>query len=244
MEYEWTIKWGDLVDEWLEREAAKLYVENQPETMEKGMGIFQANDEWLNIDVMNVNEDELEWDPKPNEWQMIKEDDLLDYVTLPLLFMEYEQVVTHDRANLKPSRQPPKNLENLYGNDEFCFQNYIINDILPKLVVRIPDKPCVSIIQGLWEDDDAVNLWVGEEEWTVGKAALEEGIIGDDLWACETVEELGEALNAARLDKRKRKAETDLTDLYDDYVELWDEAYPKLINHVTTNGCIFQPSNL
>ncbi|KAG5544280.1 hypothetical protein RHGRI_016885 [Rhododendron griersonianum] len=86
---------------------------------------------------MNVNDDESEWDPTPNEWQMIKEDDPLDYVTLPLLFMEYE------------------------------------------------------------EDDDAVNFWVGEEEWTIGKAALEEGIIGDDLWACETVEELGEALNAA-----------------------------------------------
>ncbi|KAG5553081.1 hypothetical protein RHGRI_011070 [Rhododendron griersonianum] len=109
---------------------------------------------------MNVNNDEPKWDSTPNEWQMIKEDDPLDYVTLPLLFMEYEQ------------------------------------------------------------DDDAINLWVGEEEWTVGKAALEERIIGDDLWAYETVEELGEALNVARLDKGKRKVETDLTDLYDEYVEL------------------------
>lgn len=73
-------------------------------------------------------------------------------------------------------------------------------------------------LQGLWEDDDAVNLWVGEEEWTVGKAVLEEGITGDNLWACETVEELGEALNATRLDKGKRKAEIELTNLYDDYV--------------------------
>lgn len=35
------------------------------------------------------------------------------------------------------------------------------------------------------------------------------------------MEELGEVLNAARLDKGKRKAKTYLTDLYDDYVELW-----------------------
>ncbi|KAF7145747.1 hypothetical protein RHSIM_Rhsim04G0131600 [Rhododendron simsii] len=107
---------------------------------------------------MNDDEDEQEWDPTLNEWQMIKEDDPLDYVILPLILMEYE------------------------------------------------------------EDDFIVNLWVGEEEWTVGKAALEEGIIGDDLWACETVEELGEALTSTQLDKGKHKAETNLTDLYDDYV--------------------------
>ncbi|KAG5524082.1 hypothetical protein RHGRI_030923 [Rhododendron griersonianum] len=219
MEYEWTIKWGALVDEWLEREAAELYAKNQLEPMGEDLGIFQANDEWLNIDFININEDEPEWDPMPNEWQMIKEDDLLDYVTLPLLFMEYEQDVAHDRASPQPFGQPPENLENLCGNDEF-------------------------FIQGLWEDDDAVSLWVGEEEWTVGKAALEEGIIEDDLWACETVEELGEALNAARLDKGKRKAETDLSDLYDDYIELWDEAYPKLVNHVMRSGRIYHPSNL
>ncbi|KAG5544360.1 hypothetical protein RHGRI_016943 [Rhododendron griersonianum] len=70
--------------------------------MEKGMGIFQAYDEWLNIDFMNVNDDESKWDPTPNEWQMIKEDDPLDYVTLPLLFMEYEQDVALDRASPRP----------------------------------------------------------------------------------------------------------------------------------------------
>ncbi|KAF7145467.1 hypothetical protein RHSIM_Rhsim04G0130600 [Rhododendron simsii] len=193
MEYDWIIKWGTLVDAWLEREAAELYAENQPETMEEGMGIFQVNNEWPNIDVINVNKDELEWDPTFNEWQMIKEDDPLDYATLPLLFKEYEQDVAHDRASPRPFGQPLENLENLCRNDEF-------------------------FIQGLWEDDDAVNLWVGEEEWTVGKVVLEEGITGDDLWACETVEELGEALNATRLDKGKRKAEIELTNLYDDYV--------------------------
>ncbi|KAG5524103.1 hypothetical protein RHGRI_030931 [Rhododendron griersonianum] len=222
------------------------YIEakNQFEPMEEGMGILQANDEWLNIDFLNVNEDETEWDPTPNEWQMIKEDDPLDYVTLPLLFMEYEQDVAHDRATPRPFGQPPENLENLSGNDEFCPQNYIINDLLPKPVVHIPNKPCVSIIQGLWENDNTVNLLVGGEEWTVRKAALEEGIIGVDLWACEIVEELGEALTATRLDKGKRKAETNLTDLYDDYVELWDEAYTKLVNHVTRSGRVYQPLNL
>ncbi|KAG5523908.1 hypothetical protein RHGRI_030792 [Rhododendron griersonianum] len=84
--------------------------------MEEGKGIFQVNDEWLNIDFMNVNEDELEWDPTPNEWQMIKEDDPLDYVTLPLLFMEYEQDVALDRASPRPFGQLPENLENLCRN--------------------------------------------------------------------------------------------------------------------------------
>ncbi|KAI8559484.1 hypothetical protein RHMOL_Rhmol04G0177500 [Rhododendron molle] len=130
---------------------------------------------------MNIDEDEPEWDPTPNERQMIKEDDPLDYVTLALLFMEYE------------------------------------------------------------EDDDTVDLGVGGEEWIVGRAALEEGLIGDDLWACETMEELGEAMTATWLDKGKHKAETDLTDLYDDYVELWDEAYTKLVNHVTRSSCVYLP---
>ncbi|KAI8560063.1 hypothetical protein RHMOL_Rhmol04G0226200 [Rhododendron molle] len=115
---------------------------------------------------------------------MIKEDDPLDYVTLPPLFIEYEQ------------------------------------------------------------DNNTVNLWVEGEEWIVEKDALVEGIIGDDLWACETLEELREALTATRLNKGKRKAETELTDLYDDYVELWGEAYPKLVNHETRSGRIYQPSNL
>lgn len=76
------------------------------------------------------------------------------------------------------------------------------------------------------------------------KDSLEEGIIRDDLWACETVEELRKALTASRLDKGKPKAEIDLTNLYYDYVELWDEAYPKLVNHVTRSGCVYQRLNL
>ncbi|KAF7123342.1 hypothetical protein RHSIM_Rhsim12G0089800 [Rhododendron simsii] len=87
-------------------------------------------------------------------------------------------------------------------------------DMMEKLSARLPSA-----------SDEDISAGRGEE-WTVGKTALEEGTIGDDLWACENVEELGEALTAARLDKGKRKVETDLTNLYDDYVELWDEAYP------------------
>ncbi|KAI8559483.1 hypothetical protein RHMOL_Rhmol04G0177500 [Rhododendron molle] len=190
---------------------------------------------------MNIDEDEPEWDPTPNERQMIKEDDPLDYVTLALLFMEYEQDVARDRASPRPFGQPQENLENLCKNDEICPQRYVMNDLRPKSVTHIPDEPCVSVIQGLWEDDDTVDLGVGGEEWIVGRAALEEGLIGDDLWACETMEELGEAMTATWLDKGKHKAETDLTDLYDDYVELWDEAYTKLVNHVTRSSCVYLP---
>ncbi|KAG5524030.1 hypothetical protein RHGRI_030888 [Rhododendron griersonianum] len=106
--------------------------------MGEEMGIIQAHDEWPDIDFMNVNEDKPEWDPTPNEWQMIKEDDPLDYVTRPLLFMEYEQDVARDRASPRPFGQPPENLENLCGNVKFCPQNYIVNDMLPKPVVWIP----------------------------------------------------------------------------------------------------------
>lgn len=125
MEYEWTIKWGTLVDEWLEREAGEIYAENQPEPMGDSLGIFQVNDEWLDIDVININEDEPEWDPMPNEWQMIKKDDPLDYVTLLLLFMEYEQDVTHDRASPQPFGQPQKNLENSAGTMSFVLRTIL-----------------------------------------------------------------------------------------------------------------------
>ncbi|KAI8547233.1 hypothetical protein RHMOL_Rhmol07G0179300 [Rhododendron molle] len=57
--------------------------------------------------------------------------------------------------------------------------------------------------QDLWGDDDAIDLWVGGEEWTFGKATFD---IGDDLWACETLEELGEALTTTRT--RQRKAQS------------------------------------
>ncbi|KAI8530023.1 hypothetical protein RHMOL_Rhmol11G0021800 [Rhododendron molle] len=90
--------------------------------MGEGSGIFQANNERLNVDFTNINEDEPEWDPTPNEWQMIKEDDPLDYVTLPLLFMEYKQDVTHDRASPRPFGQPPENLENLAGMTSFVLK--------------------------------------------------------------------------------------------------------------------------
>ncbi|KAI8530375.1 hypothetical protein RHMOL_Rhmol11G0053200 [Rhododendron molle] len=58
------------------------------------------------------------------------------------------------------------------------------------------------------------------------------------------MEELEEALNAAQLDKGKRKVESDLSKSYDDYIELWDEAYPKLVNPVTRSRLGYQPSNL
>ncbi|KAG5540637.1 hypothetical protein RHGRI_020758 [Rhododendron griersonianum] len=58
------------------------------------MGALQDDNEWLlahvdQLDAVN-NEAEWEWDSAPNEWQMMEENDPLDYVTLPYLFAEYE----------------------------------------------------------------------------------------------------------------------------------------------------------
>ncbi|KAF7147196.1 hypothetical protein RHSIM_Rhsim03G0128500 [Rhododendron simsii] len=166
VEYEWTIKRGDLVDEWLEREAAELHAENQLEPGNEIMGALQVDDEWLiaHVDHTNVNNAEWEWDPTPNKWQMIEKEDLLDYVTLPLLFTNYEYEFAHDRASLRLFRQPPENLEDFFRNVEYCPQICIISDLLPKSIVHIPNMPCISVIQGLWEDDDTVDLYVEREE--------------------------------------------------------------------------------
>lgn len=37
--------------------------------------------------IANNNQEEWEWDPTLDEWHIIKEDDPLDYVMLPYLFM-------------------------------------------------------------------------------------------------------------------------------------------------------------
>ncbi|KAG5553073.1 hypothetical protein RHGRI_011063 [Rhododendron griersonianum] len=70
MEYEWTIKWGNLVDGWLEREATELHVRNLPEPGSEIMGALQINDEWLMAYVDHEDDDnqgEWEWVPTLNE---------------------------------------------------------------------------------------------------------------------------------------------------------------------------------
>lgn len=116
---EWTVKWGDLVDEWLEREATELHVRNLLEPGNEIRGALQNNDEWLMAYVdheSDNNQVEWEWDPKPNEWQMMEEIDSLDYVTLPLLFTNYEYECAYDQPGLRLFGQPPENLEDLFGN--------------------------------------------------------------------------------------------------------------------------------
>lgn len=87
-----------------------------------------------------------------------RKEDPLDYVTLPLLFTNYEYESVHNQADPRLFEQPPENLENFFGNAEFCPQNYIISDLLSKPVVHIPDVPRVSVIQVLWEENNTVNL--------------------------------------------------------------------------------------
>lgn len=125
MKYEWTIKWGDLVDGWLEREATELHVRNLPEPGSEIMGALQINDEWLMAYVDHEDDDnqgEWEWVPTLNEWQVIEETDPLDYVTLPLLFTNYEYEFAYDQASQRLFEQPPENLEDFFGNVEFCEQ--------------------------------------------------------------------------------------------------------------------------
>ncbi|KAF7123765.1 hypothetical protein RHSIM_Rhsim12G0073100 [Rhododendron simsii] len=86
MEHEWIIEWGDLVDEWLEKEAEELHAQNQPEPGNEIMGALQINDDWLMAYVDHTNHDnEEEWEWIPNEWQILEETDPLDCVTMPLL---------------------------------------------------------------------------------------------------------------------------------------------------------------
>ncbi|KAF7140221.1 hypothetical protein RHSIM_Rhsim06G0111000 [Rhododendron simsii] len=67
------------------------------------------------------NQEEWEWIPTPNEWQLLEEADPLDYVTLPLFFTDYECEPAHDPASQRPFGQPPENLENFFGNVQFWY---------------------------------------------------------------------------------------------------------------------------
>ncbi|KAF7141647.1 hypothetical protein RHSIM_Rhsim06G0103900 [Rhododendron simsii] len=118
MEYEWMIKWGVLAEEWLEREAIEL----QPEPGNEIMGTLEINDEWLMAYVDHTehdNQEEWEWIPTPNEWQMLEKADPLDHVTLPLLFTNYECEPAYDQANQRSFGQPLENLEDFFGNVQF-----------------------------------------------------------------------------------------------------------------------------
>ncbi|KAF7112390.1 hypothetical protein RHSIM_RhsimUnG0234000 [Rhododendron simsii] len=122
MKHEWIIEWGDLVDEWLEKEAEELHAQNQPELGNEIMGALQINDDWLMAYVDHTdhdNEEEWEWIPTPNEWQMLEETDPLDCVTLPLLFTNYEYELTYDQTSQQLFGQPPENLEDFFGNVQF-----------------------------------------------------------------------------------------------------------------------------
>ncbi|KAF7135338.1 hypothetical protein RHSIM_Rhsim08G0127500 [Rhododendron simsii] len=122
MKHEWIIEWGDLVDEWLEKEAEELHAQNQPEPGNEIMGALQINDDWLMAYVDHTdhdNEEEWEWIPTPNEWQMLEETDPLDCVTLPLLFTNYEYELTYDQTSQRRFGQPPENLEDFFGNVQF-----------------------------------------------------------------------------------------------------------------------------
>ncbi|KAF7129449.1 hypothetical protein RHSIM_Rhsim10G0115100 [Rhododendron simsii] len=122
MKHEWMIEWGDLVDEWLEREAEELHAQNQPEPGNEIMGALQINDDWLMAYVDHTdhdNEEEWEWIPTPNEWQMLEETNPLDCVTLPLLFTNYECELTYDQTSQRLFGQPPENLEDFFGNVQF-----------------------------------------------------------------------------------------------------------------------------
>ncbi|KAI8563785.1 hypothetical protein RHMOL_Rhmol03G0135900 [Rhododendron molle] len=125
MEYEWMIKWGDLVD----GEAIELHARNQLEPGNEIIGALQINDEWLMAYVdhgRNNNQDEEEWIPTPNEWQMLEEADPLDYVTLPLLFIHYEyESACDDKADRRLFEQPPENLEDFFGNVQLWEQEFV-----------------------------------------------------------------------------------------------------------------------
>ncbi|KAF7116299.1 hypothetical protein RHSIM_RhsimUnG0031500 [Rhododendron simsii] len=122
IEYEWVSNWGVLAEEWLEREAIELHAQNQPEPGNEIMGALEISDEWLMAYVGHMdhdNQEEWEWVPTPNEWQMLEEADPLDCVTLPLLFTNYENELAHDQANQRSFGQPPENLEDFFGNVQF-----------------------------------------------------------------------------------------------------------------------------
>lgn len=66
----------------------------------------------------------------------------------------------------------------------------------------------------------------------------------ENLWDTLALELLNETLEKTRLDKGKRKADTDLSNLWDDLPYFRAEPSPKTISNLTRSGRIYQPSNL
>lgn len=134
-------------------------------------------------------------------------------------------------------------------------QCYIVDEFEPQPVVQIPDEPHIVVLssEDLWGKADLVTVWVDGEELPVNKAMVDEGLIKSDnfwdsleeenLWDILEMELLNETLEKTRLDNGKRKADTDLLNLWDDLPVFQAKPSPKTISNLTRSGRIYQPSN-
>lgn len=127
---------------------------------------------------------EFEWDLAPTEYQLIQENDPLDMISLTVLLDETNMGPVQNFESMEDRRPYFQLLSDqtvgvLY-NDGFFPQNYIIDEQLPQPVVPIPDGSNISVLtpdlvldpepdKNFWDDEDFIDIWVGEEEWTIGK---------------------------------------------------------------------------
>ncbi|KAF7139212.1 hypothetical protein RHSIM_Rhsim07G0164800 [Rhododendron simsii] len=198
MEYEWMINWGVLAEEWLEREAIELHAQNQPEPGNEMMGAFQNNDEWLMAYVDHKdpgNQKEWEWIPTPNEWQMLEEEDPLDYVTLPLLFIDYEKkddpldtfslshLFGHEtRLSLNEINRQHQAM-NVFGKEYNSDPSkFIVPDTEPKPIVYVPEEPEVLFL-GSFEMENRHLMEGWYERETVEFLMGGEPTVGDETWS-------------------------------------------------------------
>ncbi|KAH7841178.1 hypothetical protein Vadar_026661 [Vaccinium darrowii] len=233
-----------------------LMVQNQ-QPVEEGQGQnWQEENEALN----GAQEDE--WDPTPNEWQLMAPNDPLDGSTLPMFFDEtYFPMPPLWEGRPDFSMMSEHAINRMMKGIEFTPYDYIIDENLPASQVQIPENCNIMVMNGglpdVWEQQMQENvlanvwaipnegitlspLWVGNDEvWTVNEAAMENG----DVWSEETVEGITKGLEETSIAKGKRKAEGDLVDLYTDYTDLWGDDIDSVL-HLLRSGRFYQPPQM
>ncbi|KAF7143230.1 hypothetical protein RHSIM_Rhsim05G0118900 [Rhododendron simsii] len=208
MEYEWVIKWGNLVDEWLEGEAIELHAQNQPRPGYEIMGTLEINDEWLMAYVDHTdhdNQEEWEWISTPKEWQMLEEADPLDHFwDREIVEIEWDVEPTEHQLIEKDDPLDTFSLSHLFGHETRLSLNeinrqhqamnvfgkeynsdpskFIVPDTEPKPIVYVPKKPEVLFL-GSFEMENRHLMEGWNERETVEFFMGGEPIIGDETWS-------------------------------------------------------------
>ncbi|KAG5544329.1 hypothetical protein RHGRI_016922 [Rhododendron griersonianum] len=269
--------WGDLIADWKEFEVANFQEDVNP-FFEPGWEV-----DWQNIyadplDGFSLNMmfnlpemPEWEWNPIPDEYQLLAWNDPLDTFSIPMLFAEEYQppaviynwpepvpfrpnlssylydLIANDPYNnvgLAPYPEPPGPEEDVASN-EFNPMDYLVDEIKSESSVTFPKDADVAMMN-LWEDEPGAktNLW-GNTEIINIKVGNEEWTVNRAVAEAEKwkPEDLWEDLVVA--DLAANLQDTTIGNKRKALADLWnEESKYQQIGQLTRSGRIYQPPNL